>query len=83
MPYPKKVKQEDASAEARVVAPVAPSVERVVKPPTVPRPTGGAPKVYPQRSNWQGASAGVGSVGRLPTPSPMTLRRRNSRSGRL
>ena len=73
MPYPKKPKKEDVNAETRVVAPSAPIAERTIKPPTVARATGGAPKVYPQRSNWQGASTGIGSAGKLPTPPPMTL----------
>ena len=76
MAYPKQPKQEDPNADARVTAPVAPSTQRVI-PPQTPGVRGGAPrltqKVYPQRQNWQGASVGKGTPGRLPVSSPLTL----------
>jgi hypothetical protein len=76
MAYPKQAKQEDPNADARTTAPAAPTTQRVI-PPQTPGVRGGAPrltqKVYPQRQNWQGAAAGRGAAGSLPTPSPLTL----------
>lgn len=81
MPYPKKPRQEDPNADSRIAAPATPTTERVIKPPTVAKATGGAPKVYPQRSNWQGASASTGSAGRLPAPSPFSLPQTQQQAG--